>query len=258
MNDTPAVLAQRRSRISTDLDFSRDGRQCGFLSVPHSTHESAYGRIQLPIVCVKNGDGPTALLVAGNHGDEYEGQIALIRLCQTLEPTHVRGRVIVLPAANLPAVVASRRSSPLDNGNLNRAFPGDPDGGPTAMIAHYIESVLLPMTSYALDLHSGGASLVYSPCALVRDQGTPEHVAKTFAALEAFGPSLAYVTDGRNQGAERTFHAAADRCGVVVITAELGGGGYVEPEGLRLAEEGIRRFLHHIGILGEAPTPSRD
>jgi predicted deacylase len=248
----------RPSRITTDVDFERNGRQCDFLSVPISTHQSAYGRIQLPIVCIRNGNGPTALLVAGNHGDEYEGQIALIRLIQTLDPARINGRIIVLSAANLPAALAARRTSPLDDGNLNRAFPGDPDGGPTGMIAHYIETVLLPISDYALDLHSGGSSLLYRPCALVRDNGDKAHVDKTFAALKAFGGSLAYVTDGRNQGAERTLHAAADRCGVVAITAELGGGATVDPEGLKLAEDGTRRVLHHIGILDEAPLPSHE
>jgi predicted deacylase len=252
------AVKPHRSRLTTEINFEQSGRQCGFLSVPFSTHESAYGRIQLPLVCLKNGEGPTALLVAGNHGDEYEGQIALIRLIQSLEPASVSGRIIVLSAANLPAVLAGQRCSPLDDGNLNRAFPGDSNGGPTVMIAHYIESVLLPMADYALDLHSGGSSLVYRPCTLVRDNGAPEHVTRTFAAVRAFGGAMAYVTDGRNQGAERTFHAAADRCEVVTITAELGGGSCVDAEGLLLAEAGTRRFLYHIGILNEGPAPTPD
>jgi predicted deacylase len=246
----PVVPSQaRRSRVATDVVFDRDGKHCGFLSLPISTHESAYGRIQIPIVVVRNGEGPTALLVAGNHGDEYEGQIALTRLAQDLRPEAIRGRVILLPALNLPAVRAGRRTSPMDEGNLNRTFPGDPEGGPTAAIAHYVESTLLPLADFALDLHSGGSSLVYLPCALVRDGGSPERVARTFAALDAFGAPLAYVTDGRNQGAERTFHAAADRCGVIAITTELGGAAGIDRAGLGLAEAGIRRLLRHAGIL---------
>ena len=65
------------SRISTDLDFSRDGKQTGFLRLPHSVHRSAYGWIPIPVACLRNGKGPSVLLMAGNHGDEYEGQIAV-------------------------------------------------------------------------------------------------------------------------------------------------------------------------------------
>lgn len=248
MDDTATAPLHRRSRISTGIDFSRDGAQHGFLSVPLSTHRSAYGRIQIPIACLKNGVGPSVLLMAGNHGDEYEGQIALTRLVQEIDVSSLSGRLIILPAANLPAVEAGQRTSPIDDGNLNRAFPGDPDGGPTAMIAHYIESVLLPMADYAIDLHSGGSSLIYLPCALVRDNGSAEHVDATFALLDAFGGSLAYISDGRNQGAERTFHSAADRCGVVILTTELGGGGGVDRAALALAEAGLRRVLRHVRV----------
>src|SRR5215468_3555469 len=102
------------TRITTDIRSAQNGRQDGFLSVPISTNRSAYGRIQIPIVNLKNGAGPRALLVAGNHGDEYEGQIALMRLARALAPDAIRGTVTILPALNLPAVLADRRNSPLD------------------------------------------------------------------------------------------------------------------------------------------------
>lgn len=247
----------RRTRITTEVGFDRPGIQAGYLSVPYSTHRSAYGRIQVPIVCVRGGCGPTALLMAGNHGDEYEGQIALSRLACALNADQVNGRILILPAANLPAAMAGTRTSPLDGGNLNRLFPGDLGDGPTAMIAHYIEAELLPLADLALDLHSGGTSLEYLPCVLVRDNGSPAHVARTFAMLRAFGPDIAYLSDGATQGAERTFHSAADRAGVPVITTELGGGGQVSREALRLAENGIRGVLIHAGILDGPPPAAR-
>jgi predicted deacylase len=249
-------LMQSPSRIIATIDLDAQGKRTGFLSLPHSTHESAYGRIQIPIIVVRNETGPTVLLVAGNHGDEYEGQIALCRLARELAVEQVVGRVILLPALNLPAAEAGLRTSPLDGGNLNRAFPGDPDGGPTAMIAHYVESILLPMTDYVIDLHSGGSSLVYLPCALARDSGPKQRIEDTFAMLEAFGAPLAYITDGRNGGADRTLHAAADRCGAIVITVELGGGGTVDRGILRLAESGVRRVLRKIGVWSGEVEPA--
>ena len=105
--------------------------------------------------------------MAGNHGDEYEGQVALGKLIRSLEPAEVSGRIIILPSANFPAAMAGMRTSPLDEGNLNRSFPGDPYGGPTAQIADYIESVLLPQCDFVFDFHSGGSSLTYVPSALI-------------------------------------------------------------------------------------------
>ena len=85
-----------RTRVTTDIDFERDGKQTGILYFPHSVHRSAYGLITVPIICIRNGAGPKVLLVAGNHGDEYEGQVTLIRLSREIEPEQVRGRIIIL------------------------------------------------------------------------------------------------------------------------------------------------------------------
>jgi len=128
----PAV----KSRLSPEIDLDRDGKQTGFLRLPYSVHRSAYGWIPIPIASIGNGKGPRILLMAGNHGDEYEGQVALGRLIRTLEPAEIHGRIIILPSANFPAAMAGSRTSPLDGGNLNRLFPGDPSGGPTAQIAY--------------------------------------------------------------------------------------------------------------------------
>ena len=249
------------SRISTSIDFEAPGRQTGFLRVPHSTHESAYGWIPVPVVCLRHGDGPTALLMAGNHGDEYEGQVALMHLARTLRAEDVRGRLILLPAVNFPAANAGRRTSPLDGGNLNRSFPGDPDGGPTVAIAHYVDSVLLPMADYAADLHSGGSSLVYTPCALGNlFEGETERNAKVLELLRVFGAPVSYVAK-KPMGADRAFGASAMRRGVVAIGTEAGGGGTVLPVALRIAQSGLHRVLRHLGMVPglevEASTGTR-
>ena len=105
-----------------------EGKATGFVRVPHSVHRSAYGWIPIPIVRIKNGDGPNVLMQAGNHGDEWEGQIGLGNLIRSLEPKDIKGRLVILPSANFPAAMAGQRTSPIDDGNLNRSFPGDRRG----------------------------------------------------------------------------------------------------------------------------------
>src|SRR6476646_5897966 len=102
-----------RSRLSPEIDLDGDGKQTGFLRLPHSVHRSAYGWIPIPIAAIAHGEGPTILLMAGNHGDEYEGQVALGRLIRALDPAEVQGRIIILPSANFPAAMAGTRTSPL-------------------------------------------------------------------------------------------------------------------------------------------------
>ena len=81
---------------------------------------------------------------AGNHGDEWEGQIGLGNLIRSIEPKDIKGRLVILPSANFPAAMEGRRTSPIDEGNLNRSFPGDAEGTITQQIAYWIEHALLP------------------------------------------------------------------------------------------------------------------
>ncbi|MDB5871916.1 MAG: hypothetical protein JWQ07_1358 [Ramlibacter sp.] len=239
------------SRIASEIDFERDGKQVGFLRLPHSVHRSAYGWIPIPVACIRNGAGPRVLLMSGNHGDEYEGQIAHAKLLRELEARDVRGRLIFLTSANFPATMAGTRTSPIDGGNLNRSFPGDPDGTPTEQIAWYIENVLLPQCDYVFDLHSGGSSLMYMPSGLCRRQPQEDRMARTLELLRAFGAPTSYLTDAP-QGGDQTLTAAAARQGVMHLGSELGGGGTLTIAALRTAEQGVKRVLKLVGALDES------
>jgi predicted deacylase len=239
------------SLITSEVDFDAEGRQTGFLRVPHSVHRSAYGWIPVPIVMLRNGAGPTILLMAGNHGDEYEGQIALTRLARDLTTQEIRGRIIILSAVNLPAAQAGMRTSPIDSGNLNRSFPGIARGTPTQMIAHYVEEVLMPLADYSVDLHSGGTSLFY-PATLMRGPAHSPEEGESLARMQAaFDLPYTWVfTGGGGRGSTApTAMGAANRKGVVSVMAELGGGGGVTRDILQQAERGLRRVLHALDML---------
>lgn len=239
--------------ISAEVDFEAQGKQGGYLRVPHSVHRSAYGWIPVPITVIANGEGPTLLIMAGNHGDEYEGQIAVSTLASQLEPGDLRGRLILLPMVNFPAAEAGLRTSPIDQGNLNRLFPGKATGSPSEMIAHYVEEVLMPLADYAVDLHSGGSSLYY-PATLLRGQGhTPEESQALLELQKAFDLPYTWVFTGGGgrTSTARTAMGAANRKGVVNVMAELGGGGRVTPDILHRAQRGLRRILHTLGMLPE-------
>lgn len=243
-------MANPTSRIRSEIDFDRTGKHSGFLRLPHSVHRSAYGWIPIPVACIRNGDGPRVLLMAGNHGDEYEGQIALAQLLRSLQVQDVHGRLIFLTSANFPAAMAGLRTSPIDQGNLNRSFPGDPDGGVTAQIAWYIEHVLLPQCDYVIDLHSGGSSLMYVPSALSRRHPDPARMAHALELLAAFGAPISYITDVP-PGDDLALPAAALRQGVLHMGSELGGGGTLSPPALRIAQDGLRRVLQRVGALAD-------
>jgi len=237
--------------ITSEVDFDAPGKHFGFLRVPYSVHRSAYGWLPVPVVSINNGDGPTLVIMAGNHGDEYEGQIAVSNLARDLEADEIKGRLILLPMVNAPAAEAGLRTSPIDQGNLNRSFPGNASGSPTEMIAHYVEEVILPMADYAVDLHSGGSSLFYPPTVFRGQGNTPQETKVLICMQNAFDLPYAWVfTSGGGRGSTaRTAMGAANRKGVINIMAELGGGGAVTPDILRQTERGLRRILHALGMM---------
>ncbi len=240
----------RTSTAYTDIDFDRPGKQVGFVSIPHSPHEDAWGATRIPIAVIKNGDGPTAILEGGNHGDEYEGPIVLGELIRGLAPEEINGRLIILPAANAPAVAAGRRTSPVDGLNFNRTFPGDPIGSITQQISAFVSDRIFPLGDAFIDLHSGGSSLDIIPSAIIEPAPDAAHRRRNVAAVLAFDAPLTVVID--NLGDPRTSTAASVRAGLTTIGTEMGGGGTVSPEALKICRRGVRNVLAHLGILPHA------
>jgi N-alpha-acetyl-L-2,4-diaminobutyrate deacetylase len=233
--------------IRATIPLDRDGVHHGYLRLPHSGNDSAWGAVMVPLTVVRNGDGPTALLTGANHGDEYEGPVALQTLAHELRSDQIRGRVIIVPYMNQPAFRAGTRVSPLDGVNLNRAFPGAPDGTPTRKIAHYFHSVLVPMADIVVDFHSGGRTLDFAPFACAHYLDDAVQQAACIAAVQAF--NAPYTLMLREIDAVGMYDTAVEQQGKVFVTTELGGGGTVTARSARIAYRGVRNVLAHAGIL---------
>jgi len=239
--------------ITPTVDFDRDGVQHGFLNLPHSRDQSAWGSQMIPITVIKNGDGPTAVLTGANHGDEYEGPVALLDLARSLDPADVTGRVIIIPMMNYPAFRAAKRTSPIDGGNLNRAFPGDPQGTITQKIADYFERFLIPMADVVLDIHSGGKTLEFVPFVgghILDDKTQEKKIVDAMAAFAAPYSMMMLELD-----AVGMYDISAEQAGKVFVTTELGGGGTVSAETAGIAKRGVSNLLVHSGLVkGEVET----
>ncbi|RYH11565.1 N(2)-acetyl-L-2,4-diaminobutanoate deacetylase DoeB [Tropicimonas sp. IMCC6043] len=237
--------------IRPTVPLDARGKHHGFLRLPHSRNDSAWGSVMIPITVIAGGDGPTALLTGGNHGDEYEGPIALQQLAWEIDPADVTGRILIVPYMNYPAFRVGARVSPIDQVNLNRAFPGRPDGTPTQKIAHYFDSVLLPLADIVLDYHSGGKTLDFLPYAAAHYLDDTAQQAACVAAVEAFGAPYSMMM--REIDAVGMFDTAVEAQGKVFVTTELGGGGTATARSAEIAIRGGRNVLRHAGILTGAP-----
>ena len=238
---------QRANPISATVDFERDGVQHGFLRLPYSRDDSAWGAVMIPITVAKNGKGPTVLLTGANHGDEYEGPVALMDLAASIDPASLSGRVIIVPAMNFPAFRTATRTSPVDKGNLNRTFPGRPDGSVTEKIADYFQRTLLPLADVVLDIHSGGKTLEFVPFCCAHRLPDKAQEQACIAAMQAFNaPYSMMLLEIDSVG---MYDTAAEEMGKVFISTELGGGGTTSARTVTIAKNGVRNLLTHAGVM---------
>jgi predicted deacylase len=236
----------------TDIDVEADGIQIGHIFTSQSTDRSAYQALRTPFMSIRNGGGPATLLMAGHHGDEYEGQVVLTEIASRPDLHTIKGQVFILPRANAPACLAGSRTSPVDGGNLNTAFPGVKGGDATSQIAHFLEETLLPKIDLWIDLHSGGRSLVYEPIAAFHASSDRTLNRQTVEILQAFGAPRNLVFTIQEA---RAASSAAQRHGVKYIYGEFGGGAEsASQEGVRTAMTGVERLLSaRHGYRGNAP-----
>ncbi|WP_170405445.1 N(2)-acetyl-L-2,4-diaminobutanoate deacetylase DoeB [Ruegeria arenilitoris] len=233
--------------ISPTIPLDQDGVHHGFLKLPYSRDDSAWGSVMIPLTVIQNGKGPTALLTGANHGDEYEGPIALHELAATTRAEDVTGRLIIVPAFNYPAFRAGTRTSPIDKGNMNRAFPGRPDGTVTEKIADYFQRTLLPLADVAVDFHSGGKTLDFVPFAAAHILDDKETQKACFAAMKAF--NAPYSVELLEIDSVGMYDTAVEEMGKVLVSTELGGGGSSTARSNAIAKKGLRNVLIHFGIL---------
>jgi N-alpha-acetyl-L-2,4-diaminobutyrate deacetylase len=243
-----------RPRVRADVDFEKNGKQYGHIRVPRPHGNFGTSVCGIPIAMIKNGTGKTFLLTAGTHGDEYEGQVGLLNLARELDPAQVQGRVIIIPSLDLPAVEVAQRLCPYDGRDLNRVFPGDRNGSFTEMLADYVTRVLLPMTDYNMDIHTGGNFYTTAPNTCSHFVDDPAQMRANIETGLAWGAPYHAVL--RESDHTNSFMTIADHLGVPALSTELGGSGRIGADTLEIVERGLRNMLKlHGAIEGPIEKP---
>jgi predicted deacylase len=204
---------------------------------------------EIPFAIIEGAaPGPCLVVTAGVHGSEFCSVEAAVRLMQT-KPEAIKGTLLVLPIVNIQGF--HKRSiyvMPQDGKNLNRMFPGNPDGTTSERLAHWLVANVFPQADAYIDLHGGDLDEQLGPFTIF-----PGSSEKSKELAVAFGlPTL--VASARGGG---TIHAAA-ALGVPSILPEVSGNGLWNDKLVTDITDGVRRVMGHIGMLPSAPTPASD
>ncbi len=195
----------------------------------------------------KAGDGPTVGICAAIHGNEPVGTEIVLEVARRFADKQFRGRLLLLPVANPFAFEANSRHTPLDDLNLNRLFPGKPDGWFSEQLAHVITEEFLNKIDVLIDIHSGG------------DRPTVDYVYIRNAEdlSRSFGSRVLYRSQAGKVGTvfEGTSVGVTEERGVPSVTVELGGGLIDQAPYVKRGVKGVENMLRVLDVMDGPPNP---
>lgn len=220
----------------------------------------AGGSFSIPLVVAHGAvDGPTLLLEACAHGDEYEGTLAVLAVLRDLDPANLRGTVIAVPVLNGPAFEAETRGNPLEryHYDLNRSFPGEHGGSVTQRIAARYFDEVVKRANVVVSLHGGGN--VFYLDGFVVAHATSGNAMELIRAMG--WKRFTDTPDVALNPYQGTLWEKCNELGIPTIVAEFGGASRRSPADIERAKaefsRGIRNVMVHYGMLdGDVERPA--
>jgi predicted deacylase len=179
------------------------------------------------------------------HGDEYDGIRACQDLAREIDPKKLAGSIVVVPVANPFAFAAARRRTPEDDVDLNRVFPGRPDGTLSQRLAHRLLTGVLDRVDFVFSLHGATEDGALTPWIEFLNEPGSVGPAAYAAALASGFPDLVGLPLNLPG---RLLTALAER-GIPVIEGEVGGRGQLQRQNVDYYKERVLAVAGHLGVL---------
>ena len=200
-------------------------------------------------------DGPTVAILAGIHGDEYEGVIAALSLARELPGELLSGTVKIVSPAHPAAWQSCSRISPIDDANLARVFPGYQNGSATEQVAHAITEQVIKHADVLIDLHSAGTNFDM-PFLCGFNAGANSWCQESERLANVFNADFTWHHNGApNYGRSLT---VAYEQQIPAIYVEGHGGRSIRKTDLDGYTAGVRRVLQDLKMIPTAPRVARD
>ena len=252
-----STLAQETFRVG-QVQAAPGQKQSGFLAIPPG--KDAGERIPVSVIHGVT-PGPALAVIAGTHGYEYPPILAAQRLLAEIDPGKLKGTVVLVHVANMPSFL--KRTiyySPIDRENLNRVYPGNPDGTISHRIAYVITKEIIEHADYVIDMHCGDGNESLLPFSYWEPIGNSKVDEAARQMVLAFGiPNIVIDrSDPKDPAASRYCSNTGSTRGKPSITIESGGMGVADnQEDIARAELGVLNVMRYLGMLeGRARIPA--
>jgi len=241
-------------------NLARGSKESGFLEITPLPDGNV---LKIPFLAARGqNDGPVISVLAGVHGDEYEGIQAVREVFARLDTSLMHGTFVGLPVVNPPAVQVGTRNSPVDGLNLARTFPGDAHGTVSQRIAYHVGERIIAPADLMIDLHTAGARYTMPLYCGYYIHDEAQITEKSRAAVLAFGAVGAdvvvkhttrpWVTGERGRCGSTV--EVAGRKGIPCLYTESTGGGWLRPEVVSFYAAGVVNVMKHLAILPGQPV----
>ncbi|MGH2348595.1 MAG: succinylglutamate desuccinylase/aspartoacylase family protein [bacterium] len=203
----------------------------------------------IPVTVVRGlGDGPRLTVTAGIHAAEYPGIAAAIRLGREINPENLQGTLVIAAPVNLPGFYERAvYVNPIDGQNINRVFPGRPDGSPAERVAHFLMTEVIAGSDAFVDLHGGDMVEALVPFALYMTLGGNDVERRSREIAGAY--DLDYIIAGPPGTVSGAAYAAAASAGIPAVIAEVGQQGIYDQVSVARHLHGLRNVLIRLGML---------
>lgn len=203
--------------------------------------------------------GPVLSLIAGIHGSEYSPILSMQQLPALLDPSQIAGTVIIVHIANMPAFTGRTiYFGPIDLKNLNRSFPGNPDGTVTERIAHALTTHVIKPADYLIDIHSGDANESLRPSygAYYAEAGGAEVVRESERIAVAFGLETVVQFAGSYDSVNDAIYTSAQAVtlGIPAMDVESGELGIIDDSYIDPIIKGALSVMRELGMIEGEPS----
>jgi len=192
--------------------------------------------------------GPTLLVMGGVHGDEINGVEIVRRMVKQGHFSNLdKGNVIAIPLLNVYGFINFSRDT-LDGKDVNRNFPGSPNGSLASRVASALTKNVLPLVDAGLDFHTGGGARYNFP----QIRYTAKHPASLKLAKAFAAPYLV-----QKPTIDKSLREVMMEQNKPHIVFE--GGEALRYDGFSIANgiAGTQRVMKHLGLISKAPETTR-
>jgi len=228
----------------------------GYITVPAGVDAAA----SIPVIVVNGAKpGPVLALVAGSHGTEYASILALQKLAQAADPAVLSGTLVIVPLINQASFAQKTpHLNPVDGKNMNRFYPGKPDGTQTERASWAIARQVVEKCDYLIDLHGGDLDENLRRYSYLATTGKAAQDATSRALVLAFGLDHIILQDFRTPvapGGPVTITRFASSIGKPCVTAEAGHAGISSVEDVDALIQGCWNVARRLKMLSGAVSP---